>query len=293
MIYRISMSAIAIAAMLATIGGTHAFDETKYPDWKGQWTRAPVPGFVRTTGQVFAGPPWDPAKPQGRGQEAPLTDEYRAVFEANLADQAAGGQGAWPGAHCLTHGMPAVMTAFAPMEIIILPETTYIVANDTHDSVRRVFTDGRDWPSEIEPAFLGYSIGRWIDHDEGGRFDTLDIETRGFKGPRAIDHSGIPLHEDNHTVIKEQIYLDKFDRNLLHNQITVFDHALTRPWTVNKEYRRDPNPRSVWHEQDCAEGNEHVRIGKESYMLSADGDLMPVKKGQAAPDLKYFNSTWK
>ena len=29
----------------------------------------------------------------GRGQGAPLTPEYQAVFEANLADQKAGGQG--------------------------------------------------------------------------------------------------------------------------------------------------------------------------------------------------------
>jgi hypothetical protein len=39
--------------------------------------------------------------------------------------------------------------------------------------------------------------------------------------------SGIPLHEDDATVIKERIYLDKADRNLLHDEITVADHALT------------------------------------------------------------------
>jgi hypothetical protein len=188
------------------------------------------------------------------------------------------------------HGMPAAMTVIAPMEIIILPDTTYIVATDTHVSVRRIFTDGRSWPDEIEPTLLGYSIGRWIDGDGDGRFDILEIETRGFKGPRAFDHSGIPLHEDNQTIIKERIHLDSENRNLLHNQITVFDHALIRPWTVNKKYRRNPNPRPVWDEIDCAEGNQFVVIGKEIYMVSGDGYLMPVKKDQAAPDLKYFRS---
>ena len=110
----------------------------------------------------------------------------------------------WPGANCLMHGMPATMTVFqTPMEIIVLPETTYIVTSDTHDSVRRIFTDGRNWPGEIEPALLGYSIGQWIDEDGDGRYDVLEIETRGFKGPRAFDHSGIPLHADNQTIIKE------------------------------------------------------------------------------------------
>ena len=36
------------------------------------------------------------------------------------------------------------------------------------------------------PAFQGgLFIGRWIDTDGEGRYDTLEIETRGFKGPRA------------------------------------------------------------------------------------------------------------
>jgi hypothetical protein len=34
--------------------------------------------------------------------------------------------------------------------------------------------------------------------------------------------------------------------------------------------------------------NKHVQVGKEDYLLSADGLLMPVRKGQAPPDLKYF-----
>src|SRR5262252_7075938 len=55
---------------------------------------------------------------------------------------------------------------------------------------------------------------------------------RGFKGPRAIDISGIPLHQDDQTVIKERISLDKTDHNLLRDEITVIDNALTRPWTV-------------------------------------------------------------
>jgi hypothetical protein len=276
-------------AISATSGPAHAFDDTKYPDWKGQWARAPLaPGLPR----AISGPPWDPSKREGRGQQAPLTKEYQAIFEANLADQAAGGQGVWPGANCLMHGMPATMTVFqTPMEIIVLPATTYVVTSDTHDSVRRIYTDGRDWPHEVEPSLLGYSIGKWIGEDRDGRHEVLEIETRGFKGPRALDHSGIPLHEDNQTIIKERIYLDKTDGNLLHNQITVIDHALIRPWTVNKEYRRDPNPRAVWHENDCAEGNQYVRIGKETYMVSGDGHLMPVKKGQVAPDLRYFRST--
>ena len=107
-------------------------------------------------------------------------------------------------------------------------------------------------------------------------------ETRGFKGPRAFDGSGLPLHNDNQTVIKERIFIDKANPNLAHDEVTVFDHALTRPWTVTKNYTRDPNPRPYWVEEDCSDNN-HVVIGDTDYMLSADGLLMPTRKGQSAP----------
>jgi hypothetical protein len=272
------------ATLLATLAGAQAFDDAKYPDLHGQWTRAPVPGAV---GQ----PTYDPGKPWGRGQQAPLTAEYQAVFEANLEDQAAGGQGIVPWGSCLANGMPAIMTVFQPMEIVVTPDITYIMIDQIHDSHRRVYTDGRDWPHEIEPAFDGYSIGKWIDPDRDGRYRVLEIETRGLKGPRVYDASGLPLHRDNQSVIKERLYLDGADPNLLHDQITVIDHALTRPWTVTKSFRRGANPRPWWPEYVCADGQSHMQIGKELYFLSADGLLMPAKKDQPPPDLRYFKQT--
>jgi hypothetical protein len=190
--------------------------------------------------------------------------------------------------------MPMMMNVLQPIEIVVLPEITYILANDVHAYVRRVYTDGREWPENFEPAFQGgLSLGKWIDEDGVGRYDVLEIETRGFKGPRVYDDSGIPLHADNQSVIKERLYLDKADRNLLHNTITVIDHALTRPWTVTKTYRRGSNARPVWLESECEEGQAHVQIGKEDYFLSAEGLLMPAKRGQAPPDLRYFDQSRK
>jgi hypothetical protein len=40
---------------------------------------------------------------------------------------------------------------------------------------------------------------------------------------------------------------------------------------------------------NCNEDNPHVLIGGDNYYLSADGLLMPARKNQAPPDLKYFN----
>jgi hypothetical protein len=131
--------------------------------------------------------------------------------------------------------------------------------------------------------------------EEGGtgRFDVLAVETRAFKGPRVYDATGIPLHADNQTVIKERIYLDKIDRDLLHDEMTTIDDALTRPWVVTKNYRRSPSPKPVWREYACAEGNNHVEIAGQSYFLGAGGLLMPTKKDQPAPDLRYFQRSGK
>ena len=111
-----------------------------------------------------------------------------------------------------------------------------------------------------EPRFLGYSIGQWLDEDGDGKFDTLVVETRGLKGPRVYDATGIPLHEDNESIIKERIYLDKADKNLLHDDITTIDHALTEPWLVKKTYRRFVSDKPIWFNHSvCGEGNDACR----------------------------------
>src|SRR5712675_1757721 len=149
--YRNSIGAMVLAAVLTMAAtGAPAFDETTYPNWKGQWLRA-------GSGQ---GAPWDPTKPGGRGQQAPLTPEYQAIFEANLADQEAGGQGTDPSYRCIPAAMPRVMIAVQPMEIVITPPATYVMI-ELFSTLRRIHTDGRDWPKSFEPSYAGYSIGKW------------------------------------------------------------------------------------------------------------------------------------
>src|SRR6202047_1098471 len=287
MLDRCLSAAVALTAtLMMTVGGAQAADNAKYPDWKGAWGRFVVRGLG---GQ----PSFDQTKPWGAGQQAPLTPEYQKILEASLADQANGGQGNFAGhALCSPAGMPFMMVATRPLEFIVTPDTTYVLVGGS-DHYRRIFTDGRDWPKDIEPAYSGYSIGRWIDEDGDGRYDVLEVETRGFKGPRAYDEAGLPLHFDNQSIFKERIYRDKADPNLLPDEMTTIDHALTLPWTVDKRYVRNPNPRSNWPEYYITEGNGQIAIGKENYFLSGDGLLMPAKKNQAPPDLKYFKQTQK
>src|ERR1700676_4727551 len=113
MLYRSSICIIALVAGLAmTVADARAFDETKYPDWAGQWKR---PRGLATQ--------WDQTKPSGLGQQAPLKPEYQKILEASLADQAKGGQGSDTRYTCITNGMPRGMGVIFPMGLGIWPRS--------------------------------------------------------------------------------------------------------------------------------------------------------------------------
>src|ERR1700734_1012083 len=101
--YRGSVATMVLmaAALCMPTTALRAFDDAIYPDLNGQWTRAVVPGVVGL-------PPFDPTKPPGRGQQAPLTPEYQAKFEANMAKDKAG-QVVDPKFTCGPVGMPRAL----------------------------------------------------------------------------------------------------------------------------------------------------------------------------------------
>src|SRR3954464_6434316 len=105
---RVVIAVLTLAALGGALTDASAFDDAKYPDWKGQWVRIGAGTF-------------DPSKRGGLDQQPPLTPEYHALWEKNLATAAAGGQDYNPQARCLPGGMPRMMVAFEPMEIIITP----------------------------------------------------------------------------------------------------------------------------------------------------------------------------
>jgi len=127
-----------------------AHDESKYPDWSGQWLRPKGVGIN-----------WDQDKRPGLAQQAPLKPKYQKILEASLEDQRNGGQGIDNRYTCMTNGMPRMMAVIGPIEWIILPQITYV--HFEAFMPRRIYTDGRDFPKDEEPSFAGYSIGKWSD----------------------------------------------------------------------------------------------------------------------------------
>ncbi len=275
MLLRGIVSSIAFAAVMIAgpVAAQQGVDPGKYPNMAGQWQRV---GPLGT---------YDNTKPPARGQQAPYTPEYEAIFEANLAEVKQGKSGEDPVHTCIPEGMPRAMTLVLPMEVVITPNTTYMLM-EYLSMLRRIYTDGRDFPKDEDPSWMGYSIGKWLDEDGDGRFDVLEVETRNLKLPRTFDPSGLPVHRDGQMVIKERFYLDKTNPDVMYDQITTTEHCITRPWTIVRTMKREKKP--IWVESICAEGNVHVMIGGEHYMLGGDDLLIPFYKGQPAPDLKHF-----
>ena len=59
------------------------------------------------------------------------------------------------------------------------------------------------------------------------------------------------------------MHLDQAKPDILYDDITVDDDALTRPWSVRRTYRRERHP--VWLETICGEVEPQVKIGAEDY----------------------------
>jgi hypothetical protein len=89
---------------------------------------------------------------------------------------------------CMPHGVPDAMTvAGLPFKILQMPGETVVLFEEFH-KYRQIHTDGRKLPVDPDPAWYGYSIGRW----EG---ETFVVETAGFKEGSWLDNNGHPHTE--------------------------------------------------------------------------------------------------
>jgi hypothetical protein len=112
------------------------------------------------------------------------------------------------------------------------------------DAYRRIYLDGRKMPADFDPAYNGYSTGRW----EG---DTLVVETVNLREETELDRYGSP-HSDQMKIV-ERIRL--VEPNVLEDVLTITDPvAFTKPWTQTRRYRRAMSGNDELHENTCTEG---------------------------------------
>jgi hypothetical protein len=158
--------------------------------------------------------------------------------------------------------MPRLMGGIpGPLEFVVTPEQTWIIW-EYGSQLRRIFTDGRDHlPVEDRfDSWTGHSIGHW----EG---DTLVVDTVSMRGDTQYDRTGAPHSDQVHLVERMRLV----DPDTLENDMTIEDPvAFTRPWHVNRRYRRLPADTFV-SEVICAD-TQHSPIvnGQTQFLLPND-----------------------
>jgi hypothetical protein len=190
----------------------------------GTWNRYPQ---LDETPDPKLPPPPPPVGPP------PLKAQYLPAWEAQqkAAKEAdARGQPLYTDyVKCLPDGMPAMMLAMFPMEVLQTPGQVTIV-QEAYNQVRRVYLNEKQIPVEdAEPGYWGHSVGHW-------QGDTLLIDTVGIK--EKVRFRGVP-HSDQMR-IHERIRL--LTPDFFEDRITVEDPVyLTQPWSFAWAYRRLPH----------------------------------------------------
>ena len=219
---------VLLTVLGIVITDARAGDDGKYPEFRGAWART-----ARGGGSAN----WDPTKPSGLQQQAPLTPNIRPYSKPTWRADARADRNINPAINCLPAGMPRVMVAYDPLEIIVTPDVTYIRSDHLTEGPSHLHRRPRVAASTITPTFGGYSIGNWVGEDGDGRYEALEVETRGMKGPRVLDVDGMPLHATIRPSSRSASSSTPANLDLLHDQITTIDHAYTRPWTVTRAYQ--------------------------------------------------------
>jgi hypothetical protein len=212
-------------------------------DFSGTWDRYPRRG---------AGP-----GPQGSGAaipapdpipDPPLKPQYLEAWKAERkmrAEADAAGEPIASGyTHCQPDGMPAMMMAMFPMEVLQTPRQTTII-QEAYSQIRRIYLNDTLPPIEdAEPGFWGHSVGRW----EGNDFV---VETIGIKD--YVQYMNTP-HSANMRIHER---MRKLDADHFQDEVTVEDpEYLTGPWKWKWVYQRRPNYKM--YEYVCEDNREYA-----------------------------------
>ena len=190
------------------------------PDWRGVYTRAPVPGFA-----------FDPDQPPGAMTTAKLTPEYQAKLAKRIEDVKRGIE--WdPISTCSPPGMPRWLTEPFLREFIVTPDQTWLI-NEMVNDIRRIYTDGRGHTPQEDryPLYNGDSIGFW-------------------DGPRLVIHTNqlrAGIYQRQHPDYTDQVETveiwQKADDKTLRADVWVYDPpALVEPWYTKQSYVKLSDP---------------------------------------------------
>ena len=204
-----------------------------------QWIHYPTPGIPRTPNgkpnlsapapKTADGKPdlsgiWETADMRHLadlavdGVQVPMQPWAAALYKERRENEGKGR----PSERCLTHGVTDFDALAAPRKILQTPGVI-VMMFEAYNHYRQILTDGRPLPKPTEPAYMGYSVGKW----EG---DTLVVDTTGFNDKGWLDDLGHPQTEALHVTERFR----RRDFGHIDLQLTIDDPtAYTKPWSAN------------------------------------------------------------
>ena len=203
-----------------------------------QWVDYPTPGIPRTR---EGKPNLSAPAPRGRDGKPDLSGIWTVTSGKYLENLGADGVAIpmvpWaaklyaerqenngrdrPSGRCLPHSVTDFDALFQPRKLIQTPGLVVLLFESYH-SFRQIFTDGRPLPARRDPAWFGYSVGKW----DG---DRLVVDTSGLSEDTWLDDGGHPHSDALH--VTERFHRRDFGH--MDVQITIDDpKAYTKPWTV-------------------------------------------------------------
>ncbi len=160
-----------------------------------------------------------------------------------------------PMGRCLLLGVPRVTGSPMPFQIVQKPEQT-VILYETFHSFRVIPTDGRKHPEDLDPSFMGDSVGHW----EG---DTLVVDVVGFNDKTWLAGIG-SIHSDALHVTERYT---RTDFNTLLYEVTMEDpKVFTKLWKTRSTILLRPGDRL--RENECIENNED--LGRIETILKND-----------------------
>jgi hypothetical protein len=214
-----------------------------------QWIHHPTPGIPRTKdGKLNVSAP-APRTPEGKpdfsgiwsapgfstrylenlaadGVDVPMRPWAAALYQERQGNDAKDR----PSGYCLPHSVTDFDAHHMPKKVI-QSSGLIVMLFESYHSFRQIFIDGRPLPQDLDPAWFGYSVGKW----EG---DTLVVDTVGINEKTWLDDGGHP-HSDALHVIER---FRRPDFGHMEVQVTIDDpKAYTRPWTVRIPWQYLPD----------------------------------------------------
>lgn len=165
------------------------------------------------------------------GKTPPLKPDANVVYQQHLASAAKGDRAFDGTSSCLPPGLPRLLLAQEPFEIMQRDKAVYFVSQVNRLPRRAYFGEQLPNPQDVDPLYLGFSVARW----EG---DTLVIDSASFRDGTLLDDSGLPHSEDMR--LTERYRLGK-DGKTLHARFTIEDpKTFTQAWEARAEYKKLP-----------------------------------------------------